>query len=79
MIGAGGPRGRLALGAGREEASMSRITAINLLLLIAAVVLALALFIAGAVWRGRVVKERAAFPLAAQNHANFLGIPSPSR
>lgn len=34
---------------------MSRITAINVLLLIAAVVLALALFIAGAVWRGRVM------------------------
>jgi hypothetical protein len=56
-MGAGGPRVRLALGAGREEASMSRITAINLLLLIAAVVLALALFIAGAMWRGRVMKE----------------------
>lgn len=58
---------------------MSRITAINLLLLIAAVVLALALFIAGAVWRGRVMKGRAAFPLAAQNYANFVEIPSPSR
>ena len=36
---------------------MSRTTAINVTLLIAAALLAIALFIAGAVWRGRVTSR----------------------
>jgi hypothetical protein len=57
-----------------EKSRMSRKTTISVLLLIAAAILAIALFIAGAIWRGRMSPKPTGAP--ALKGQRLSGVPA---